>query len=230
MLTHGTLPPRASLNLPSEEDSTASDNTSPGPPRTYAFTPATTTARRRSTQAGLLRSSAPPRTVTIRGVRVSAEGAVYLEAQPLTLDLASLPDSAATESGTSPALGAGQGGQNNLQDLGLYAAGTAGGGGGIGEVGGARRRAGEEAEEWDEEEGGGGDAGRKLVRRLLVDDRYQVDNNAWPNRVVGQLTYRKSGGTWICSGGCAWSGGEGYGSMPCRRRGRGKDSKRHGGE
>lgn len=144
--------------------------------------------------------------MTIRGVRVTAEGAVYLEAQPLTLDLASLPDSAATESGISPALGASQGGQGNLQDLGVDAVGS-GGGGGIGGMQGARRRAGEEAAGGDEEEGGGGDVGRELVRRLLVDDRYEVDANAWPNRVVGQLTYRKSGGTWICSGG--WPGGGG---------------------
>lgn len=187
------------------------------------------TRLRRYRRPGGRRGARTPRLLTIRGVRVSAEGGVYLEAKATALELSRLPASGSTASEVAELVAeeeeeGQQGQQGGSADGGMAMHVVEEGAGGSSGGGGSRRRAAEEAGRRQGGRrqgrgGGGGNSGRRararargaervrralrrrLARRLLTEDRYEADTGAWPYRVVGQLTYKKGSSTWACSGG-----------------------------
>lgn len=166
--------------------------------------------------------------LTIRGIRVTSEGAVYVERRAVDLQLSSLPQEDSSESRVG----------DDLEVVAAAAALEAVAGPFL-EAPGARRRLvsgvdpvqdgwtadseasdeedyeelGTEEEEgsgWPEGNGGGESSGRHdgwlrrqrrlQQRRRLVDDRYTAEVLAWPYRTIGQLMYRTSSSIHICSG------------------------------
>ncbi|GLC43450.1 hypothetical protein PLESTB_001558500 [Pleodorina starrii] len=157
-----------------------------------------------------------PQRLDIRAVRVSTDGAVYVESLPLTVDLTNLPASGQTETKVVDGLAA------------AAAAATAGSGVDVGDL---RRLLQGQAQQQqrqqqvseprsaddlsllssDDDDGAGGDDGsgsgdhrRSLLgvprRRRLVDDAYRADVRVWPHNVIGQLTYRLNNRRFVCSG------------------------------
>lgn len=165
-----------------------------------------------------------PTQLRVRAVRVSPDGAVYIESSGVDLDLTQLPASAQTESKSSfeeldglDPNGLDQSSPENATKSAAL----------VGLASRRRRRllrrGGQEgaqplAGDWEADEaselpdGGDEDADgwfaarrRRLDqrrRRRLVDDSYRSDTGVWPYRIIGQLMYKVNTLAYICSGAC----------------------------
>ncbi|GIL55511.1 hypothetical protein Vafri_11069, partial [Volvox africanus] len=132
------------------------------------------------------------RRLQIRAVRVSTDGAVYMESIPFEVDLSNLPASGETE--TKVKYGFGETNANN-RDVDV--------GGGVGGYShdnqsrsSQRRRQTLEMLLPRQLQ----QIRQQQQRRRLIDDSYRADVRLWPHNVIGQLSFRSNNVRYLCTG------------------------------